>query len=304
MRISVVGSYGTGLTMRVPRIPGPGETIAGGQFSIGAGGKGSNQAIGAARLGAEVSLLTAIGADRFGDAARELWDVENVDASAVVTGDQPTMAGVILVEPGGENRIVIANGALEELTPDHVVSFAGVISRSQLMMVSHEIGADVVSAALRVADEHNVASLLNPAPARGLSAEDAALVGYLTPNMGEAHVLAGATGPTDPENLLDRLRSRFRGTIVITAGAEGAWFDDGATRGLIPAARPEQVVDTTGAGDAFNAACAVGIVRGWPTERFVRYGVAAGAFAVSRQEVIPGLGRPADLEPLLGDDWR
>lgn len=290
--------------MRVPRIPGPGETIAGGQFSIGAGGKGSNQAIGASRLGAEVSLLTAIGADPFGDAARELWKAENVEASAVVTGKQPTMAGVILVEPGGENRIVIATGALDELTPDHVVSFQDVISASQLLMVSHEIGADVVSAALRVAHEHSVASLLNPAPARDLTAEDAALVGYLTPNMGEAHLLAEATGPTDPESLLDRLRTRFRGTIVITAGAEGAWFDDGAARGLIPAATPEEVVDTTGAGDAFNAACAVGIVRGWPTERIVRYGVAAGAFAVSRREVIPGLGRHEDLEPLLGGDWQ
>ncbi|MDA2813349.1 ribokinase [Nocardiopsis sp. RSe5-2] len=300
MRIAVVGSYGAGLTMRTPRVPDAGETLGGGEFASGPGGKGSNQAIGAARLGADVSLLTAIGPDAFGDEARDLWCAEGVDASSVVTAEAATMVGVILVEEGGENRIVIAPGALEELRPAHVEAFSGSIARADLMMTCNEIPEETVSAALRTAREAGTPALLNPAPARELSAADAALVDHLTPNLGEARLLTGLGEDAGPEALLDALRRRLpSATIVLTCGADGAWADDGSERTHVAAVRPPRVADTTGAGDAFNAAYAAAVCAGLPLRECVRRAAAAGAFAVSRHEVLPGLGRPADLDALI-----
>lgn len=300
MRIAVVGSYGAGLTMRTPRMPDAGETLGGGVFASGPGGKGSNQAIGAARLGADVSLLTAIGPDAFGDEARDLWCAEGVDARSVVTARAATMVGVILVEEHGENRIVIAPGALDELRPEHVEDFAGRIAEADLMMTCNEIPAATVSAALRTAQRVGTPALLNPAPARGLSDADAALVGYLTPNLGEARLLTGLGEEAGPERLLDALRARFpSASTVLTCGAEGAWADDGRTRTRVPAVRPTQVADTTGAGDAFNAALAAAVSAGFALDAAVQRAVAAGAFAVSRHEALPGLGRPADIDALI-----
>lgn len=303
-RIAVVGSYGTGMTMRLERLPERGETLGSGLFSAGPGGKGSNQAVGAARLGAQVRLLTAIGDDEFGAAARRLWQSEGVHYDDVVTVDAATMVGVILVEPDGENRIIIAPGALDLLTPQHVAGFADAISGSELLLVCNEIPADTVVAALRTARQHGVATQYNPAPARDLPAEARPLVDYLTPNLGEGRLLAGAGETDGPPEILDRLRQRYSGTVVLTAGSAGAWVDEPTgARTHVPPVTPPAIVDTTGAGDAFNAALAVGLCRGWPSARAAAFAVAAGAFAVSRPEVIPGLATPDQLAPLLPDGF-
>lgn len=301
VRLAVVGSYGTGLTMRVDRVPGPGETLSGATFSAGPGGKSSNQAIGAARLGARVSLLTAIGADDFGAAAKNLWAAEGVDASGVVIAPEPTMVGVILVEAGGENRIVLAPGALDFLDPRHVDGFADRIADADLLMVCNEIPVATVAAALRTARQHGVTTLFNPAPARDLPEDCRHLVDYLTPNLPEARVLAGLDESADMDAVLDRLRERFRATIALTAGSDGCYVDDAVTgrRTHVAAIRPDAVVDTTGAGDAFNAAFATALCRGADAVEAARYGNAAGAFAVGRAEVIPGLATHAELAALL-----
>ncbi|MEU6269242.1 ribokinase [Saccharopolyspora shandongensis] len=298
MRIAVVGSYGTGMTMRTSRMPGRGETLSGAAFSLGPGGKGSNQAIGAARLGAEVSLLTAVGDDVLGAQGRELWRREGVDASAVVTVDAATMTGVILVEDDGENRIIVAPGALDLLRPAHVDGFADAIAAADLLMVCNEIPADVVVAAVRTAADRGTRVLFNPAPARDLPQDAADLVDLLTPNLTEAQVLTGLD-TTDPNALLDALRERFSSTIALTCGTDGAYVDDGTDRTHIPPVRVARVVDTTGAGDAFNAAFAVAWCRGLDLRRAARYAAAAGAFAVAHHEVIPGLPHSEDLEPAL-----
>jgi ribokinase len=298
--IAVVGSYGTGMTMRVDRVPDAGQTLSGGLFSAGPGGKGSNQAIGVARLGESVHLLTAVGDDSFARSARDLWAAEGVDASQVVTVDAATMVGVILVEPNGENRIVIAPGALERLGPDHVTAFGEVIAAADLVMVCNEIPRATVQAALATAARHRVPTLFNPAPARDIDDATTGLVSYLTPNRGEAELLTGAPSGAPADDLVDRLRSRFpAAVIVLTCGADGVVVDDHGARASVPAFPVPAVVDTTGAGDAFNAAFAVGICRGWSPLMAARFGAAAGAFAVGRPEVIPGLGRPDDLAPLL-----
>lgn len=300
MRIAVVGSYGVGLTMRVDRVPEAGETLSDGVFSSGHGGKGSNQAVAAARLGAEVSLLTAVGTDAFGTAACELWRQEGVRVS-VVTTDAATMVGVILVEPSGENRIVIAPGALAQLSPDDVDVFEEDIATADLLVTGFEIPVEVARRALQVARRNGVRTLLNPAPAVPLDSDLWSLADVLTPNQSEAAVLTGEAVDT-PEACADAIRARFDGVAVITLGGDGCLLDlpDG-TRTRVAPVRPRQVVDTTGAGDAFTGALAVALARGDAMPDAVRFAAAAGAHAVATAEVIPSLARPEDIAALLAE---
>ncbi len=301
MKIAVVGSYGAGLTMRVPRAPVAGETLSGGRFASGHGGKGSNQAVAAARLGAEVSFLTAVGRDQFGDAARRLWADEGIDANAVRTADAATMVGFILVDDDGENRIAIAPGALDELTPADVDRFADRIAEADLTVVSLEIPLPVALAALRTAHERGVRTLLNPAPAVALPDEAWEWIDVLTPNASEARVLTGLDpdGPTSAEQLVDLLRARYTGTVVLTLGAEGALVDRGGWQARVAPVPVPRVVDTTGAGDAFTGALAVALTRGDDLTDAVRYAAAAGAHTVGVAEVIPALPGPDDVAALL-----
>ncbi|MEO7125211.1 MAG: ribokinase [Nakamurella sp.] len=299
-RVAVVGSYGVGLTMRVGALPTAGETVTGATFSQGAGGKGSNQAIGAARLGAEVSLLTAVGKDEFGMAARALWRSEGIDESGVVTVDAATMVGFILVEADGENRIIIAPGALDRLGPDDVDTFAASIAQAHIVMVCNEIPIQTVVAALRTAHHLGVPTLFNPAPARDLPADARRFVDVLTPNLGEGRTLAGLDETAGVGEVLDRLRQMYTATIVLTAGSDGAYVDEpSGARVHVDAIRPTAVVDTTGAGDAFNAALAVALCRGDAAVAAAQFAVAAGAFSVSKNEATPGLPTPGDIAALL-----
>jgi ribokinase len=302
MRIAVVGSYGVGLTMRVLRAPETGETVTGGVFSSGHGGKGSNQAVAAARLGAEVSLFTAIGADAFGAGARELWRAEGVSSDHVVTAEASTMVGVILVDAAGENRIAIAPGALDELSPADVDAFEAEIAAADILVAGFEIPVEVARRALQLARRHGVRTLLNPAPAPAepLDAALWALVDVVTPNQTEAVRLTGERGLASAEDCAAAIRRRYAGVTVITLGAAGCLLDEPGTAPVhVPAVRPRQVVDTTGAGDAFTGALAVALARADQLGAAVRFAAAAGAHAVGIAEVIPSLPRPDDIAALL-----
>jgi ribokinase len=274
-RIAVVGSYGVGQTFVMDRAPERGETVLGSQVRTDPGGKGSNQAIGAARLGAEVTLLSAVGGDAFGDGAMELWAAEGVDAGAVVRAELPTMTAAILVEASGDNRIVIVPGALEALTPAHVDGFSPQIAAADVLLVQLEIPLGTALHALEVARSEGVRSILNPAPAPGRPI--APVADYLTPNETEAPAVEGA-----------------HGTLVVTLGEQGARIGDE----IVPALRAH-VVDTTGAGDAFCAAFAVALAENRPTLDAVRWGCAAGAHMVEHEGVVPGLPTRAELEERL-----
>lgn len=321
MRVAVVGSYGVGMTMRLPRLPVAGETLLGGEYSSGHGGKGSNQAVGAARLGAAVALLTAVGDDPLGDRARQLWEQEGVDASAVVTvPDAATMVGMILVEPSGENRIILAAGALDHLTPAHVAGFAHQLADADIAVVSLEIPLETALEALRIAHRAGTRTLLNPAPAQPIPADAWPAIDVVTPNRTEAAILLGHAPPTDstgptpgptsgptpgptsgpaPESLAAELHSRGAGTVVLTLGGDGViTHDDDGTR-HVPAAPARTVVDTTGAGDAFTAALAVALAEGAGIGDAIDFAARAGAHTVSIAEVIPALARREDLADQL-----
>ncbi|MFJ3671461.1 ribokinase [Streptomyces sp. NPDC090106] len=303
MKIAVVGSYGAGLTMRVPKAPAAGETVSGGTFAPGPGGKGSNQAVAAARLGADVALLTAVGDDDFGRAARELWRAEGVDAAHVVTGLAPTMVGFILVEPSGENRIAIAPGALDELDAAAVERFRPEIASADVLVVSMEIPEDAVTAALRLGRETGTRTLLNPAPARPLPDTCWPLIDVITPNQTEAPVLLGL-GPDHglgDEDLVRALRRRTGGIALLTRGGEGALVAQESGVTAVPPHPADAVVDTTGAGDSFTAALAVALAEGLPVERAAGFAAAAGSHTVSVAGVIPALPTRDQLNARIGN---
>ena len=274
-RIAVVGSYGVGLTFGAERAPERGETLVGTLFRRDDGGKGSNQAVGAARLGADVTFLTAVGEDAFGDRAFELWAEEGVNASGVVRAALPTMTAAILVEGTGDNRIVIVPGALSTLTPAHVDDFAPQIASADVLLVQLEIPVDTALHALETARAAGVRTVLNPAPAPQHPIVPAA--DYLTPNESEAAAVEGATGK-----------------LVVTLGEQGARLGGNQVPAL-----PARAVDTTGAGDAFCAAFAVALAEGASDEEAVRWGCAAGAHMVEHEGVVPGLPTRAQLEERL-----
>jgi ribokinase len=274
-RVAIVGSYGVGLTVELDRVPEAGETVVGRSFRRDHGGKGSNQAVGAARLGAEVDFLTAIGDDAFGHEAIALWETEGVHAEAVLAPPAATMTAPIFVEPSGQNRIVIVPGALERLSHAHVDAFAERIARADVCLVQLEIPLDTALYALEVARRAGVRTILNPAPApaKPIAPE----VDYVTPNETEAAAVRGA-----------------RATVVLTLGEEGAELD-----GVPVPAFPATAIDTTGAGDAFNAAFAVALAEGLADLDAVRWGCAAGAHMVEHAGVVPGLPTRAELEQRL-----
>lgn len=291
MKIAVVGSYGVGLTMRVPKVPAPGETVSGGSFMEGPGGKGSNQAIAAARLGADVTFFTAIGDDDFGRSARQLWLREGVTADHVLTLGAATMVGFILVDPTGENCISIAPGALDELTAESIEPLRSAIADADILVVSMEIPISAATAALRIGREVGTRTLLNPAPAQFIPDEVWSLVDIITPNETEAPVLLGLGsehGLTD-EELITELRHRTGGSAIITRGGRGALVSDADGTFEIPAVRVETVVDTTGAGDSFTAALAVATAEGRSLADAAAFAAAAGAHAVTIAGVIPSL---------------
>ena len=291
MKIAVVGSYGVGMTMRSPKFPQPGETLMGGSYDAGPGGKGSNQAIGAARLGAEVSFLTAIGPDEMGDAARALWKAEGVDSSAVVVGKNHTMVGFILVDGDGENRIIVAAGALDEINSEHVEKFRRHIAEADILVVSMELTLTAVLAALEIGRQEGVRIVLNPAPAVPLPEKAWSLFDVITPNRTEAPVLLGL--PDDhglaPIDLVKALRQKTKAQIIMTLGSEGCLVDDGESVVATPAIKATKVVDTTGAGDSFTSALAVSLAEGNDLHTAVRFASASGAHSVSIAGVINSL---------------
>jgi len=300
--IYVVGSYGVAFWI-TGDLPAAGETVLGRGFAFGNGGKGSNQAVGASRLGGRVRLLASVGNDKFGDEAIELWAHEGVDHRAIKrVADQPTMAGIIILDDEGENRIITDLGANARLAPDDVVRFASEWTAPGVLLTQMEIPLDTVATTLSLGREKGLLTILNPAPARALPRDVLRNVDILTPNQSEARMLLGYS-PDDPrpdETVIGELLNLGVGHVVMTMGARGAAISclDGVT--FVDSHRVN-VVDTTGAGDAFNGALAAALAQGQSLEAAVRRATGAGALTVTRKMVIPALPTLHELEALLTD---
>jgi ribokinase len=301
-RVTVVGSFAVGMTLRAPRFPVAGETLLGSDFDMGPGGKGSNQAVGAARLGAESHLVAMIGTDMFGDMAVVLYQKEKVNAENLIRVEEHnTGVGFITLNAAGENHIVLDMGANQWITPAHVDQAEATIAASNVVLSVLEIPPETAGRAMQLARKHGVTSVLNPAPAQPLGDELLAEVDVLTPNESELRILCGLApdANADTLELAHCLQERGVRNLVVTRGAKGALLvtADGTVE-QVPGHQVE-VVDTTGAGDAFNAALGVALAEGKPLPEAVRFAVAGGALACTRLGVIPALPQRAALEVLL-----
>lgn len=297
-KIVVVGSFNTDLTAYTERIPRPGETIIGQKFVTGPGGKGSNQAVAAARLGADVTFIGRVGQDVFAEIGLSIWKQEGINTDYVIR-DPLNATGVapIWVDRSGENMIIVVPGANLAISLADIDAAADVIAQADVLITQLEINFDALSHALQVARSHGIRTILNPAPAATISSEIVALADYLTPNETELEILAGQDG-SNIEAAARSLLTTEQQTVVVTLGAQGAqWVNRGDTK-LIPTF-PVEVVDTTGAGDAFNGGFAVALAEGKSLEEAVRFGNATAALSVTRPGTAPSMPRRDEVEALL-----
>jgi ribokinase len=288
----VVGSYATGLTMKVERLPTSGETLLGTGYRMDYGGKGSNQAVGCARLGARVIFLAKIGNDSLGQMALRLHREEGVDATHVLqTADVATGVGFILVEEAsGRNCIVLDPGANEKLSAADVSKCEAAFSSPAVVLTQLEIPVDAADAALKQGRACHAITILNPAPVRPLPRRVLQLVDVLTPNEVEAKVLTGRS-PDDrvsPEEVGRELISSGVKNVVMTLGEKGALVVTESGTERFPAL-PVRAVDTTGAGDAFNAGLATALAWGATLAQAVELAIVTGGLAVTKEGVIPSL---------------
>jgi ribokinase len=291
-RITVVGSYATGLTMKVDRLPSSGETLLGTGYRVDYGGKGSNQAVGCGRLGAKVSFVAKIGTDAFGDMALGLYRDEGIDSAYIKqTADAPTGVGFIIVETSGYNCITIDPGANELLTADDVAQCEAAFD-SAVVLTQLEIPVAAAEAALACGRARGALTILNPAPVRPLPRSVLQMVDILTPNEAEARLLAGhnSDDPIPPEEIAKELIRSGVKQVVMTLGENGALIVAASSCKPVPAINVP-AVDTTGAGDAFNAGLALALASGASLEDAVRFAVITGGLAVTEEGVIPSLPR-------------
>jgi ribokinase len=291
-RITVVGSYATGLTMKVKRLPSIGETLLGTGYRVDCGGKGSNQAVGSARLGAKVNFVARIGKDAFGEMALTLYREEGMDVAYVKqTVGAPTGVGFIMVEAAsGNNCIVIDPGANELLTADDISGCSAAFESASVVLTQLEIPVAAAEAALRLGRAGGAITILNPAPVRPLPPSILQLVDVLTPNQVEAKVLSGRSPDAviEPEKLARELIRSGVKQVVMTLGERGALIVTPSSSTHVPAV-PMSAVDTTGAGDAFNAGLATALASGASLEAAVQFAVVTGGLAVTKEGVIPSL---------------
>lgn len=288
-RVVVVGGSNVDMVVRAPRLPRPGETVLGGTFAMVPGGKGANQAVAAARLGADVTLIASVGADTFGDAAVRGFAAEGIRTD-FISRDPDLPTGVALIgvsEATGENCILVAPGANAVLHPAHVERAAGVVRQADVVIVQMEVRLDTVALALETASAAGVTTILNPAPVTPLPDYAWANVSVVTPNRAEMDDLGGDAAA------LVRLGA---GAVVVTLGADGARVVDGNGDTPIRGVAVHSVVDTTAAGDCFTGALAVALGEGRSMADAAAFANVAAALSVTKAGAQPSLPHRRDVE--------
>ncbi len=290
-RIAVVGSLNMDLVTRTPRIPMPGETIIGHEFFTAPGGKGANQAVAAARLGGQVTMIGRVGQDDFGTAMRQTLTKDGVDCTYVFS-DEKTRTGIasILVDDAGQNSIVVAPGANARLSPNDIEVAQHAIIHADVLLLQLEIPLETVIHAAEVAQKHGVTVVLNPAPARPDLSELLPLVDFLIPNESETALLTGLSVKTEEEAIAATHELHRQGVdvVILTLGERGALLAQPENAQHVPAF-PIQPVDTTAAGDAFVGGFAVALAEKRALTEAVRWGNAAGGLAATQLGAQPSL---------------
>ncbi|MEM9159564.1 MAG: ribokinase [Verrucomicrobiota bacterium] len=301
-RVVVVGSSNTDMIVNVERIPAPGETILGGEFSMAAGGKGANQAVAVARIGGDASLVARVGDDTFGNQAIENFRKDGIDVSQVKI-DESEASGVALINvaASGENSISVASGANSKLSENDVEAAAAAIESAGAVLTQLETPLETVERLVRLSKEKGVPLILNPAPARALSDELLKDVAVITPNESEAEILTGikVIDVSTAKQAAASLREKGVGVVIITLGAKGAYVSCEDHEQLIEGF-PVEPIDTTAAGDTFNGAFASEMAKGeLSILDMIRFANAAAAMSVTRAGAQPSIPRRGEVERFL-----
>jgi ribokinase len=300
--VAILGIFVADLAFRAGRLPAIGETVAGSGFAIGPGGKGSNQAVAAARAGADVTFISRIGCDTFGEIAIKTWEAEGIRPRVTQTSTAATGAAFIYVhETTGENAIIVVSGAAAGLCAADVDAAADVIRSSSVFVTQLEQPAAAALRGLQIARAAGVATVFNPAPAARFDDALFTLSDYIVPNESEAEALTGiaVSDLAAARRAGDALLAKGAGTALITLGNRGALLHARTHSTPIPALAAGAVVETAGAGDAFVGAFAAALARGLDPIEAARFGSAAAGISVTRRGTAPAMPHLAEIEGLL-----
>ncbi|WP_150715362.1 ribokinase [Pseudomonas fluorescens] len=297
-KVVVIGSLNMDLVTRAPRLPKGGETLIGQSFTTVSGGKGANQAVAAARLGAQVSMIGCVGSDAYGEALRGALLAEQIDCQAVSTVDGSSGVALIVVDDSSQNSIVIVPGANGALTAEAIDRFDSVILAADVLICQLEVPDASVGHALKRGRELGKTVILNPAPAsRPLPPDWYASIDYLIPNESEASALTGLVVDSleTAQAAATRLIAMGAGKVIITLGAQGSLFADGQRFKHFPAP-VVKAVDTTAAGDTFVGGFAAALAGGQEEVQAIRFGQVAAALSVTRAGAQPSIPALSDVQ--------
>ena len=277
--ILVIGSSNTDMTIRASRLPAPGETILGGEFKMGRGGKGANQAVAAKRLGGNVTFVCKVGNDVFGNESVQAYTAEGMDISRILRSEKPSGTALIMVDDSGENCISVAPGANGDISVEDIRSIADLIRSASYLILQLEIPVAAVVEAAHIAHEAGVCVILNPAPATKLPESIFADIDILTPNQTETAILTGISD--DPDKAVARLAELGVGRIVMTRGSKGSAVYENGKCTLVDACKVN-AIDATAAGDTFCGALCVGLSEGLDLVEAARFATRASALTVQK----------------------
>ncbi|MCG6902107.1 MAG: ribokinase [Rhodobacter sp.] len=301
-RIVILGVFVADTAYRADRSPKMGETIMGNSFALGPGGKGSNQAVAAAMAGGDVHFITKLGRDPFADMALATWKKAGVTPQITQHADSYTGAAYIFIEEAsGNNAIIVCPGVARTIAPDDIDDNAGLIGNAAVFLTQLEQPMDAACHALRVARKGGAVTILNPAPAAELPEGMLALCDYVTPNESETEALTGLPvgNLEEAREAAELLLAKGVGTAIITLGENGALYHSPTNSVHVPAMNAGPVVETTGAGDAFNGGFATALAGGADPLAAVRFGCATAAISVTRPGTAPSMPGLDEIEDLL-----
>jgi len=298
-QVAILGVFVADTAYRASRMPKMGETILGNSFALGPGGKGSNQAVAAGNLGAEVTIITRLAEDDFGKMALQTWENANVKGAIKYSNNSYTGAAYIFIDNAtGDNAIIIAPGAASEISVQDIHDNSQLISTADVFLTQLEQPIEVAVEGLKLAKKNNKITILNPAPAATLPKEVFDLCDFITPNETETEALTGLRVRNEAEAKIaaDFLADLGVKTPIITMGEQGAFLHG---HGLVPAFDVGDVVETTGAGDAFNGGLAVSLSEGATSLEAVKFGCATASISVTRAGTAPSMPTREEVENIL-----